>query len=91
MINWNSPILGTDACKWVSLIVVDIVGKKTMTSFPNIENKVKMRNMEITSLLDELNKFDGKTYFGLGDSLLTHIIDSFIKAAGVGPNEYSIY
>jgi hypothetical protein len=55
-----------------------------MTSFPNTENEVKMSNVEGRSLLDELKKFDGQTFFDWGHPLLNRITESFVKAAGIG-------
>ncbi|QCE13338.1 outer envelope pore protein 16-2, chloroplastic [Vigna unguiculata] len=41
-------------------------------------------NLETRSLLDELCNFDKKGLFDLGHPLLNRILESFIKAAGIG-------
>eukprot|EP01018_Ginkgo_biloba_P016205 Gb_38687 [translate_table: standard] len=43
-----------------------------------------MSNLEGRSLLDELKKFDGQSFFDLGHPLLNRIAESFVKAAGIG-------
>ncbi|WVZ18469.1 hypothetical protein V8G54_005791 [Vigna mungo] len=41
-------------------------------------------NLETRSLLDELCSFDKKGLFDLGHPLLNRILESFVKAAGIG-------
>ncbi|KAK7329536.1 hypothetical protein VNO77_23706 [Canavalia gladiata] len=41
-------------------------------------------NLETRSLLDELCNFDKKGLFDLGHPLLNRIVESFVKAAGIG-------
>ncbi|KAJ0034668.1 outer envelope pore protein 16-2, chloroplastic [Pistacia vera] len=43
-----------------------------------------MSNLETRSLLDEFRSFDKGGFFDLGHPLLNRIVESFVKAAGIG-------